>query len=237
MTDTPADSQTKTDTQSADPPDVASQATSLDELPRGRELAISRPVADIIAAAHVDAQEVLKAAEQLATVLNNDRVRSAHFFVALTLTPSGMQRLSDYNLNRENIRKTTWRAIAPLDRPSVPNLRPAFSENLGDLLRQAQTRADKRGQPLTVEDILRVVTTSPLLDRYQHFWADQPAIDPMSKTLGTVQKIEEMSVSLLASQRSSYKRISYIKHTSNIIIAVLFVVVGLMFFSLLYAPL
>jgi len=201
---------------------------------QGREIAPTRTLVDIINHAVDEAQEVMRIAIELSRALNNDRVRAVHLLLALTLTPRGVERLSHYKLSRETIRKTCWKELSPMDPPGDATRGPNISDNVGDIIRRAQERADVRAFRITVDDLVVVVSTSPLRERYERYWTEITSVDPVKRTLELVsamsisvggsleRKLEELSnlsTQTAALQRGVAKRVSYVKHASNVIVA------------------
>ena len=75
---------------------------------------------------------------------------------------------------------------------------------------------------------------SPLRERYERYWTETTSVDPVKRTLDLVsamsisvggsleRKLEELSnlsTQMAALQRGVAKRVSYVKHASNVIMA------------------
>jgi hypothetical protein len=141
---------------------VATPLPTDPDLRQSQEMAPSRSIVDIVKNAVEETQEALRIASQLAATLNNDRVRAAHLLLALTLTPRGIERLGHYGMPKDTIRTSCWKELVPTDPPGDATRGPTISENVGDIIRRAQERADVRAFRISVDDIIMVINSTPL---------------------------------------------------------------------------
>jgi ATP-dependent Clp protease ATP-binding subunit ClpA len=167
-----------------------------------RQTAVAeRSIVEIVEGAAEEPKAVFKTASVLARMLNDERVRVPHLMLALTLTPRGIERLSNYGLPKDAIRRTSWDELVPSDPPSSSVSAPVFSENVANIVRLAEKKANaERTEHMSVDDLVEVISTTPLRERYQHYWVVQARPDPIQQILLAVATTDKKVDGLIVAQ-------------------------------------
>jgi len=181
-----------------------------------------------------ETRDVLDRAAHIARSLNHQQLRMAHLLLALTLSEYALNRLRRRNLHEMSIRSACWQELAAM--PTVvpyPNVAYLLlvSEDVKELFGMAATQVavrDTETRHIGIDDILSVITESPLWERLEPYFSGAPKLDPAHVTLEMMQKFTaDISTQLQSMQwtlEKVAKRSRTATHVSSMLLAVVLVV-------------
>lgn len=176
-------------------------------------------VFDLLRKAADETQEVIEKAVGIAGHLNHQQLKVCHLLLSLTLTAEGLDRLRRRGLDSLALQESSWQELETIEHGPHARNAPAFSDNVRDLLRAADSEACKRAlenRKLQIDDLLEAITKGSLAPRFAHYFSLDGIFDPAKETFKIVHDLKRTSDKQLDQLGSVADKLGTVKHIANV---------------------